>query len=100
MPHQPRGHRCRRRRSELWGVQLPTSNSHLPDIELNRYDEDDLGVGRWRLEVACEDWRRSRAAYASAAARDPRIQPMTMPINRTAGMKMKCDAGIRRVHFS
>src|SRR6188768_1347531 len=34
--------------------------------------------------------RFNSAPYASAAARLPRIHPITTPINRTAGMKMKC----------
>ena len=37
---------------------------------------------------------RTSAAYASLAAREPRIQPITIPMKRTAGMKMKWLAGI------
>ena len=33
---------------------------------------------------------------ASIAAREPRIQPITIPISSTAGMKMKCPAVIDR----
>ena len=66
-----------------------------------------------RLRASVDEPRAEGPVLASASSRssrfelrrvgvgggaDPRIQPMTMPTSRTAGMKMKCAASSRRIH--
>ena len=50
----------------------------------------DIGPRVFGLRLLARSSRRfSSAAYASCAARDPRIQPITTPTSSTPGMKMK-----------
>ncbi len=49
-----------------------------------------LGFGVWGLGFAARF--RNSDAYASAAAREPRSQPITTPTSSTPGMNRKCAA--------
>jgi hypothetical protein len=56
----------------------------LQDAGARHYSPWDLGLGVWDLGFIPRFL--SSEAYASAAARDPRIHPMTIPINNMPGM--------------
>ena len=56
----------------------------LQDAGARHYSPWDLGFGVWDLGLVSRFL--SSEAYASAAARDPRIHPMTIPINNMPGM--------------
>jgi hypothetical protein len=56
----------------------------LQNAGARHYSSWDLGLGVWDLGFIPRFL--SSEAYASAAARDPRIHPMTIPINSMPGM--------------